>query len=538
MITNFIDFIKPNLSFFSNLYFSWFKHQVVSRFEIINFSSMFDVSIVILFYLFVFCLIILFGLIILRTINKIGFFGKQPLNHKFDFINKFKKDGLINDYFNDKPEWDKYCDIENVAIIESDNLSKHSLNTQNPKGTHQDSLITNIINLINNSQTGVNHHKMAIKDVINIDTNEYNSTNDNKNNSKNQLNKNQLSKNKKTNKVNNLSHKAQLISFLTTHNTLSYITTYNCEKYGLKCVILSTPATLKIINKNSLTRKKHNNLKQLNQIISLPIYNLNTYQKLLKTPDVTYTYNSKHTKFIDYISNNLNTSDTDYQKTFATFHYFQLSNNTIAQVSLFKSTNIWNVKPLCQVNDMLFIIDKTLDYKFDVKRQLRFNTIQKENIRSLLDFLDLQINKELFSIVVTPDIGHLIELINVKLIVVVGCFLNNTMIGVLFFKTNLCDSINTSVIELFASVFDDSINSILRRACFSRSLMLANKTFKASYLIINNTSHNQSILEMIDIKDNLKTYNQSKIVDMTYSYYLRNYRTNIIHKSCNCLIIL
>lgn len=522
MITSFINFIKPNLSLFSNLYFSWFKHQVVSRFKILEFSSLFDVSIVILFYIFVFCLIILIGLIILRTIHKIGFFGKQPLNHKFDFINRFKKDGLINDYFIDKPDWDKYCDIENVSIIESDNLPNHIHKQGNTNtNTKNDNLINDIINLINQSQTGVNQNSETHEGAINIDTEQQNSTNNNS--------KNQLGKNKKTNKLNN--HKAQLISFLTTHNTLSYITTYSCEKYGLKCVLLSTPATLKIINKNGLRRSK-NKLNQRN-IISFPIYSLNTYQKLLKTTQHVNIYNSN--KLIDY-GHNLNTSNTEYQKTFATFHYFQLSNNSIAQVSLFKSTDIWNVKPLCQVTEISFIIDKTLDYRFDVKRQLRFNTIQKDNIRSLLDFLDLQINN--FNIVVTPDIGHLIEMINVKLVVIIGCFLNNNIIGILFFKTRLCDSMNTNVIELFASVFDDNINSILRRACFSRSLMLANKTFKASHLIINDTSHNQSIIDMINIKDNSKTYNQTNKIDMSYSYYLRNYRTNTIQKSCSCLIIL
>ena len=103
-----------------------------------------------------------------------------------------------------------------------------------------------------------------------------------------------------------------------------------------------------------------------------------------------------------------------------------------------------------------------------------------------------------------------------------------------------------------ASVFNNKIDGKIKQACFSRALIMANKITKCSYLGINSTSDNKSILNKIKINMEPEYYtnnynytlksknkiqnNKSNQKIGNFAYYLHNYRCKTINAD-KCLII-
>ena len=89
-------------------------------------------------------------------------------------------------------------------------------------------------------------------------------------------------------------------------------------------------------------------------------------------------------------------------------------------------------------------------------------------------------------------------------------------------------------IELIGSVFDDTHckGDEIRMACFSRGMILANKNLKASSIQVPTTSCNGSIVDVINNKKQIAAVKKT-----TRSYYLRNFRTRT-RQPGECLIVV
>jgi hypothetical protein len=394
-------------------------------------------------------MIIIIILLLLRTIYKLGFYGKMNFNTFYDFFDYFKEEDIIN---KDNPKWNKYCNIENISILDTES----------------------------NKDIKVKESLTSINDFI---------------------------KNKISNNENNIIN----YNCLTSCDITDYIACYK-NKFIIDSVIFSSRATMKI-----KTEKDKNK----NTIISLPIHEI-----------------------IHYNANNIsNNKNNIFQNNFATLYYYQNSNTPNVFVSLFKYEKIWNVKPLCYLSEYFYEIDKSLDYNFAKKKALRFFEGKKETLNEIFDFLDKKLY--MFDVVITTEIKRLLHLLDNNLYIVIGCVLNGKTIGVLFFKNLLHDNFKEPILELHSSVFSKNINGKIRQACFSRGLIIANKNMKCSVICINNTSHNNSILNMININMKPKFYSgkniNNKILDNSNklnekAYYLHNYRFKT-KKAENCLII-
>lgn len=415
-----------------------------------NFGFNFGIS-------FAFCLtilsaiimIIIIFLLLFRTFYKLGFYGKMNFNTFYDFLDYFKEEDIIN---KDKPKWNKYCNVENVSIIDTES----------------------------NKDIKVKESLTSINEFI-------------------------------KNKIPNNENYIVNYNCLTSCDITDYIACYK-SKFIIDSVIFSSRATMKI----KIEKDKQ---KDKNTITSLPIH------------EIIY-FNTNN------FSNNKNNI---FQNNFATLNYYQNSNTPNVFVNLFKYEKIWNVKPLCYLNEYFYEIDNSLDYDFAKKKALRFFEGKKENLNEIFDFLDKKLY--MFDVIITTEIKRLLNLLDNKLYIVIGCVLNGKTIGILFFKNLLHDKFKKPILELHASVFSKNINGKIRQACFSRGLIIANKVMKCSLICINNTSHNNSILNMININMKPKFYsgknnntldNCNKLNEM--AYYLHNYRFKT-KKAEKCLII-
>ena len=264
---------------------------------------------------------------------------------------------------------------------------------------------------------------------------------------------------------------------------------YDSIDSSIDQVICATPATLQV-------KSTHNH----NQIFShIPIYVLECI------PDDRKTYSSR-----------------EFQTCLATLLFFQQSNTPQASVSLLKTNGaIWNLEPLCVFDESTYKIDKELDYKFNPGKKLRFFVAKSDNIRNIIGFVDK--HRSQFDVVITKELSDLLGLIDSKNLVIVGCVLKGVTVGTLFFVKR------PSSLELCGSLFGDDIIANVRLACFSRSLILANRTFKSSSLTIPMVSHNKCVVDMIGLKP-LRTVKRA--------CYLRNYRVRGTYEPSKCLILV
>lgn len=285
----------------------------------------------------------------------------------------------------------------------------------------------------------------------------------------------------------------------------------------IDCLMTATPSTLLLLvgKGNGRGHIKHKLPDKANSI-SLPIYT------------IEYATNDfgRNIKGVHYQSS--------FQTCFATLHFFQQSNTPQAKVSLFRTNGlIWNIIPLCVFETTTYAIDPSLDYKFNSAKELRFFNAKKENIRSVVDFISKKQKSCVFDVVITKELTDMLGLINNKTLVVVGCVIRSSVIGALFFARSMTTI--SQHMELCSSVFDDGVGDNIKLACFSRSVILANRVLKASHIDIPGISHNKSIIDMIENRN--RSGNGIKPSSISQNaYYLRNYRTHT-RKPERCLII-
>lgn len=254
--------------------------------------------------------------------------------------------------------------------------------------------------------------------------------------------------------------------------------------------VCATPATLKLP-----TGKKR---KGPDKKRSMPIY---VFECI---PDDKNTYTS-----------------SGFHSCLATLMYFQQSNTPLASVSLLRTNMpIWNLVPLSVYDENTYRIDKTLDYKFDAGKRLRFFMAKKDTARSVVDYVDRFRGD--FDVVITKELSDVISLIESNVIVVVGCTLDGSIMGSLFFIRR------PSSMELCGTVFSD-VDDNVKRACFSRAVILANRVFKSSSIRVPGVSHNKCVIDMIGVKP-------TTVVKR--SCYLRNYRTAVTYEPTKCLILV
>ena len=279
---------------------------------------------------------------------------------------------------------------------------------------------------------------------------------------------------------------------------VSYVACRRCSEYSdssIEQVICATPATLQVKD----TNLKKNTRKPNEAFNHNPIYVLECF------PDDRKTYSSR-----------------EFQTCLATLMFFQQSNTPQASVSLLRTNGLlWNLVPLCVFDESTYKIDKELDYKFNPGKKLRFFVAKADNIRNIIGFVDK--HRSQFDVVITKELSDLLGLIDSKNLVIIGCVLKGVTVGALFFIKKL------SSLELCGSLFGDDIAVNVRLACFSRALILANRTFKSSSLTIPMVSHNKCVVDMIGLKP-LRTVKRA--------CYLRNYRIPSSYDSSKCLILV
>lgn len=270
---------------------------------------------------------------------------------------------------------------------------------------------------------------------------------------------------------------------------------YDSNNSSVDQVVCATPATLQVKDP-----KMKKNTRKLNQSFAhTPIYVLECF------PDDRKLYSSR-----------------EFQICLATLLFFQQSNTPQASVSLIKTKGtIWNLEPLCVFDESTYKIDKELDYKFNPGKKLRFFVAKPDNIRNIIGFVDK--HRSQFDVVITKELSDLLGLIDNKNLVIVGCVLKGITVGALFFVKR------PSSLELCGSLFGDDIVVNVRLACFSRGLVLANRTFKSSSLTIPMVSHNKCVVDMIGLKP-LRTVKRA--------CYLRNYRLPGSYDPSKCLILV
>ena len=279
---------------------------------------------------------------------------------------------------------------------------------------------------------------------------------------------------------------------------VSYVACRRCSEYSdssIEQVICATPATLQVKD----TNLKKNTRKPNEAFNHNPIYVLECF------PDDRKTYSSR-----------------EFQTCLATLMFFQQSNTPQASVSLLRTNGtLWNLVPLCIFDESTYKIDKELDYKFNPGKKLRFFVAKADNIRNIIGFVDK--HRSQFDVVITKELSDLLGLIDSKNLVIIGCVLKGVTVGALFFIKKL------SSLELCGSLFGDDIVVNVRLACFSRALILANRTFKSSSLTIPMVSHNKCVVDMIGLKP-LRTVKRA--------CYLRNYRLPSSYDSSKCIILV
>jgi len=59
--------------------------------------------------------VVIVGVLSYRLLYRTGFWGKQPVKRKYDFIDRYRSRGVINV---DLPVWNKYCNEKNVTITD------------------------------------------------------------------------------------------------------------------------------------------------------------------------------------------------------------------------------------------------------------------------------------------------------------------------------------------------------------------------------------------------------------------------------------
>lgn len=274
---------------------------------------------------------------------------------------------------------------------------------------------------------------------------------------------------------------------------VAYRRCYDSSDSSIDQVIYATPATLQV------NQKRNREQKQKQSFTNTPIYILECF------PDDKKTYSTR-----------------EFQTCLATLLFFQQSNTPQASVSLLRTNGpLWNLVPLTVLDESIYKIDKELDYKFNPGKKLRFFVAKADNIRNIVGFVDK--HRYQFDVVITKELSDLLGLIDSKRLVIVGCLLEGVMVGALFFIRR------PSSAELCGSLFGNDIGTTVRLACFSRAVILANRTFSSSSLTIPMVSHNKSVVDMIGLRP-LRTIRRA--------CYLRNYRNHTTYDPSKCLILV
>jgi hypothetical protein len=306
-------------------------------------------------------------------------------------------------------------------------------------------------------------------------------------------------------RINQLLERSGLSSFsksIVSAREVSYVAcrmSDDSSNSSIEQVICATPATLQVkdINPKKWSQKLEKDQKQ--NFVRTPIYVLECF------PDDRKLYSSR-----------------EFQTCLATLMFFQQSNTPQANVSLLRTNGLlWNLVPLTVFDESTYKIDKELDYKFNPGKKLRFFVAKADNIRNIIGFVDK--HRSQFDIVITKELSDLLGLIDSKNLVIVGCVLKGVTVGALFFVKR------PSSLELCGSLFGDGIVVNVRLACFSRSLILANRSFSSSSLTIPMVSHNKCVVDMIGLRP-LRTTKRA--------CYLRNYRAPGTYDPTKCLILV
>lgn len=193
------------------------------------------------------------------------------------------------------------------------------------------------------------------------------------------------------------------------------------------------------------------------------------------------------------------------------YNSWKKTNNCV--VHLFKrEADLTGIVPITIYYNYLFEITK---WKQPKKTNPTFNVfeINSGNLSLLYDLIKKHLSN-LFSICILPEYSNIIELINSQNIIIYCLTVNSTIIGFYFFKATCSSYKNFDVFECFTSVCTNNKFKIAFISGFHTAVFKLFKTKNFKYLIIENISHNNFLLEKI-----LETKTPNLITPSAFYFY-------------------
>jgi len=297
----------------------------------------------------------------------------------------------------------------------------------------------------------------------NINTTTYDKLNDvDKQNIVNFLKTNYL----RTNHANYLPTEKSFASYFENNSFDSYISLYNEEKFLIDYATNDTIDSTEIIS----------------VMTSRPLYV--TMRKNKITIPVYYVDNL----CVQQLYRNKNIAPQMIQ----THEWFQRQKNKNIKVSLFKREGKLNgIVPLTVYNTHAY--KKITVYRLKDPR-MAVVLVTNGTIYLLMDFIKENISK--FECTITPHIGNLTHLIKNKIIYVYLLKSDNNIVSCYFFKNTFSTYHKKPLIELTSSISNCPYAEMFYKG-FTNAYYMICREIKTKYIIIENISHNNLIVDRI-----------------------------------------
>lgn len=196
------------------------------------------------------------------------------------------------------------------------------------------------------------------------------------------------------------------------------------------------------------------------------------------------------------------------QQIIQTHDYYQRTRTNIPTSLFKKEGKLHAMVPLVIYRTYGFNIEYWHN-KVVLHPQIKLITFNKSNINLLTNFI--KSIKGLFDLYVCPDINILIDLINSKNMIIYGIIQNGQILCVYFMRDSSTFYHQRKAIDCFASINNTKDNTLFINGL---SLILKQLKDEYSYLLIENISHNYTIIENI-----IKKHNPYIVSPTAYYFY-------------------
>ena len=178
------------------------------------------------------------------------------------------------------------------------------------------------------------------------------------------------------------------------------------------------------------------------------------------------------------------------QQIIQTHDYYQRTKTNIPTSLFKKEGKLHAIVPLVIYRTYGFNIEYWHN-KVILHSNIQIITFNKKNINLLTNFI--KSIKNIFDLYISPDINILIDLIDSKNIIIYGLIQNQQILSVYFMRDSSTFYHQRKAIDCFASINNTNNNLFVN----GLSLILKKLKNMYSYLLIENISHNYTIIEHI-----------------------------------------